>query len=308
MKRFTTLAASAVIVPALGLAAAPAASAAPKPAPAPKNPVEALAKALAKGTTLTRNANATMDFGDGVKLTVSESGVLKLNSKGVFAADTTSKAAASRADKGTEVLPLLGASRTILLNGTAYLQSPIFKDRLPAGKTWLKVTGKDLHGTQISGGSAFGLVDVFEPGVAKYLVTKSAVKPGGAVDGVKKTTLYSGSATVAELAKVSKTLRDALGRDAKGKEAKQTIVKWGLWADANQLPVRLTTSMGLKGDKAPLIKGIEQFKKWGAPVSIVAPPAELVATLDELRDGKDEESQESFGNPRFLPKLFIDKK
>ncbi|MEU8324739.1 hypothetical protein AB0C33_40810 [Nonomuraea sp. NPDC048881] len=175
------------------------------------------------------------------------------------------------------------ASRAIFFPDRAYGWESDRPDYLPAGKTWLLQAGKnDLH-------LGCGKIRLSDPATLRHvLATTTAKRPAGVYDGTR-TTLYEGSTTIGELFKLDPRLWVADLEKPTGRYASyaRLPVKWRLWLGADQLVRRCQTRYdepdSLWNDKDRRVTTADvRFSGWGDPIDIKPPPAELVATRDEL--------------------------
>ncbi|GII88606.1 hypothetical protein Ssi03_65960 [Sphaerisporangium siamense] len=259
------LTATALLAPALALAASATAHAAPKPTAA--GPADALRQQLVKRTTVRIDERNEFRLGK-TALRYRETGVVRFGRSGPDAGDTK-LTISSGASKST--------GHIIALGGKVYVKSPVYDDALPAGKTWVRFTGPAR--TTL-------LVDVLRPRTLGALVAHTKSKaPGGTVNGAR-TTLLRGAITLGELAKVSP---DGGLRGLSGKE-KKIAVPWKLWVGGDQLPRRFQAAVVLPGP-APLgdlkLSSDARYAGWGGHVAIQAPPADLVVDQKDLETDED---------------------
>ncbi|MFF0319919.1 hypothetical protein ACFYTU_04225 [Nonomuraea angiospora] len=104
-------------------------------------------------------------------------------------------------------------------------------------------------------------------------------------DGTR-TTLHEGSITLGELAKADPGLRIGAGQRPTGKYAR-VRVDWKLWIGRDQLVRRCRTDSRQPGvpklsDEPVHYVDDLRLSRWGRPIDIQAPPADQVATYDEL--------------------------
>ncbi|MEV7967245.1 hypothetical protein AB0O34_14860 [Sphaerisporangium sp. NPDC088356] len=269
MRRLIALAATALVAPALAMAAPSTAHAAPTTAmAAPKNPVDALRLQFAKKTTVRMDEDTRMKLDGEDLFRYRQVGVLRFGKSGVDAYDT--KTVSNFGGEG-------GAStvRVIVLNGKAYLKSPLYDDLLPAGRTWVRTSAA-------AAGTTSSMIDILQPKVLKAVLGSTKTKGNGGTVGGARTTLLRGSITLAQLAKVSPTVAGL----AKSLKAKKTVtLPWKLWVGGDQLPRRFQTVFPLS--TSPLVGDISittdaRFTSWGGKVAIKAPPADLVVDENDL--------------------------
>ncbi|MFC4531351.1 hypothetical protein [Sphaerisporangium dianthi] len=214
-------------------------------------------------------------------------GVLRLGGSGVAAADLTRTYKVSRLmgdhlDDGPwdadKVNAEIGANRSISANGMLYRSGPLYQPVLPDGRTWA-LAGR-------SGASAaYGdqIVNVFEPGTLKALLSTAAGKKASKYGIRKKATEYTGVITFRQLSAVSPTFRSLIGKRSLTPVA-GTKITWHL--RINDLGQALTL-----GTSWPIAGGYEagvfsQYPGRGLPrrlkQNIPAPRAALVATPSTL--------------------------
>ncbi|GII93297.1 LppX_LprAFG lipoprotein [Sinosporangium siamense] len=178
---------------------------------------------------------------------------------------------------GGQNLP--GGARAILHDNTVYLKLDLLRTVAGATKPWVKVPldkVKGEHGTDPS--QVLDQVRQFDLANATKLLTASKdVKPVGTetVGGVE-TTHYSGTfPTDAASAQLPEKAREhALKSFAQLKD-----VKFDLWADAQNLPRKITLSGSAEGSKLDVALN---FKGFNEPVEISAPPADQVGEFPKI--------------------------
>jgi hypothetical protein len=269
MRRWIALAATTLVAPALAMAAPTVAQAAPTPAKAAAaNPVDALRQQFAKKSTVRLDEDTRIKLDGKDLFKYRQVGALRFGKSGVDAYDTKTilKSGATGGDS---------TIRTILLDGKAYMKSPLYDDILPAGKSWVRTTGA-------AAGNTSSMIDVLQPKVLKAVLASTKTKGVGGKVGGARTTLLRGSITLAELAKVS----PVFGAITKSLKTKKTVtLPWKLWIGGDQLPRRfqstfLLSSSPLSGDLTMATDS--RFTSWGGKVVIKAPPAELVVDEKDL--------------------------
>ncbi|MEV4370145.1 hypothetical protein AB0J71_23965 [Nonomuraea sp. NPDC049637] len=177
-----------------------------------------------------------------------------------------------------------GDSRSIIFPDRAYGWERDRSDHLPAGKSWLLETKKyDLE-------LACGQIRLSDPATLQHVLATTTVKrPAGVYDGTR-TTLHEGSITMGELYKLNPRLRvnDYLDKPT-GLYASyaKLPVKWRLWLGADQLVRRCQTRYDepdspWNAEDRRVMTADVRFSGWGDAIDIKPPPAELVATRDEL--------------------------
>ncbi|WP_405144689.1 hypothetical protein OG589_42850 [Sphaerisporangium sp. NBC_01403] len=270
MRRLIALAATALVAPALAMAAPSTAHAAPTTAKAaPKNAVEALRLQFAKKTTVRMDEDTRMKLDGKDLFRYRQVGVLRFGKSGVDAYDT--KTVSNFGGEGGD-----STVRMIVVDGKAYLKSPLYDDLLPAGRTWVRTSAPS------GGNSTSSLIDVLQPKVLKAVLGSTKAKGNGGKVGGARTTLLRGSITLAQLAKVSPTVADL----AKSLKTKKTVtLPWKMWVGGDQLPRRFQTVFPLS--TSPLVGDISittdaRFTSWGGKVAIKAPPADLVVDEKDL--------------------------
>lgn len=178
----------------------------------------------------------------------------------------------------------LGDSRSIAFPHSVYNWEPQHPDYLPAGKSWIVSTTKknDLF-------ISCGQIRLSDPAVLRHVLATTAVKrPAGVYDGTR-TTLYEGSTTIGALYKLDPSVWVDSIKKPTGQYAsyRKLPVKWRLWLGRDQLVRRCQTRYdepdGFWGaeDRHVVITD-ERFSGWHDPIDVKPPPAELVATRDEL--------------------------
>ncbi|MEU6711920.1 hypothetical protein ABZ897_10640 [Nonomuraea sp. NPDC046802] len=176
-----------------------------------------------------------------------------------------------------------GASRAIVFPDRAYGWEHDRPDYLPAGKSWILETKKnDLY-------LECGKIRLSDPVTLRHvLATTAAKRPAGVYDGAR-TTLYEGSITIGELYKLNPRLWVDTFEKPTGQYARyaKLPVKWRLWLGSDQLVRRCQTrydepDLFWDAKDRRLETADVRFSGWGDVIDIKPPPAELVATGDEL--------------------------
>ncbi|MEQ4720368.1 hypothetical protein [Nonomuraea sp. B19D2] len=176
-----------------------------------------------------------------------------------------------------------GDSRSIVFPDRAYGWKRDHPDYLPAGKSWILETKKnDLY-------LACGQIRLSDPATLRHVLATTATKrPAGVYDGTR-TTLYEGSTTIGELYKLNPRLQVGDFEKPTGQYASyaKLPVKWRLWLGTDQLIRRCQTRYDEPDSpwnvKDRSLKTADvRFSGWGDAIDIKPPPAELVATSDEL--------------------------
>ncbi|WP_182905943.1 hypothetical protein [Microbispora sp. H13382] len=164
--------------------------------------------------------------------------------------------------------------RFLIVGGRTYAQGGLWSDSLPAGKSWVRSRDLRLEPYQASGQA----IDVFEPATLRAVY---ATRSGGAVhqsvNGVPATR-YSGTVTAKALCTVSAACREAFGKSSPVK------IGWSLWLDGKGRVVRLTTQWSRRSDSRKGVAGGGEwtdtyYARWGARITVKAPPASRVATV-----------------------------
>ncbi|MEU8397626.1 hypothetical protein AB0C28_20720 [Nonomuraea sp. NPDC048892] len=178
----------------------------------------------------------------------------------------------------------LGDSRRIAFSDRVYVWEPGRPDYLPAGKSWIVSTTKknDLF-------ISCGKIRLSDPAVLRHvLATTTAKRPDGVYDGTR-TTLYEGSTTIGELYKLDPSVWVDNVNKPTGQHAsyRKLPVKWQLWLGSDQLVRRCQTRYDEPDsiwnvEDRHLVISDERYSGWHDPIDVKPPPAELVATRDEL--------------------------
>jgi hypothetical protein len=170
------------------------------------------------------------------------------------------------------------ANRHIIFEGLAYTRKGFFE--LPKGKEWLLVEDKKVRPRVLC-----GRIDVFDPKVLRAVLATASVKaPGPVYDGTP-TTAYRGTITLGELYRLSPAAFDTepTGTYVRAK------VSWRLWLGRDQLVRGAWSSWTQRFLTLPEeISTVVDLRLagWGTKTRITPPPAEKVATRDQLvRDG-----------------------
>ncbi|MCG5217123.1 LolA-like protein [Streptosporangium soli] len=184
---------------------------------------------------------------------------------------------------GGQSLP--GGARAILTGDTVYVKLEALKTLVGATKPWIKASVSDLDGSgQSEAKEMLGRVQQFDlAGAVKMVTTSTDVKSVGteSVGGVD-TTHYSGTFPVKEaLSQLDPEERERAGSDLS--EVKD--MKFDLWADAQNLPRKITMSGEAERGS---FNATMMFKGFNEPVEIAAPPAAEVGELPETTAGEPE--------------------
>ncbi|WP_436761115.1 hypothetical protein [Streptosporangium sp. V21-05] len=272
---------AALIVPTLVTVAPAGAQAVRTPQATAADPVSALKRQFRthRGVKLTEN---TKIVGKGKKnraILTRRSGVLEFGRTGVVASDLTTKFSLPATDG--ELKGLFTPSRTLSLKGVGYTSGGIFAESMPEGKKWLRTPGDTL--SLVS--AVQQIISTVEPGTLKATLAHTRAKrPGGTWDGTR-TTVHSGTITLAELFKVSPSVRTMLGRKPTGRSATLPVT-WKIYLGSDKLVRRVVSSYtestrGLNSTELTYVNDT-RYTGWGTKVTIKAPPADQVAEFDEL--------------------------
>jgi hypothetical protein len=289
MRRLTAVLAAALLAPALATAAASSAQAA-----APASPADALKKQFKNnhGVKITE-VHKTIASGDTL-VAQNVKGTYQFGKSGVAYSDTTSQTKYDKTllefleeeeetegDAAAMIKLLTSPMRIIVLQKESYVSSPAMIEHLPAGKTWIKMPSPGIKPLSTSAGT----INIFEPSTVKSLMGAVDRKAPGGVVGGARTTVYRGALTYGELFKASPSYRAQNGNKRPTGKAAKAEISWKLWLDSKNLPRRLVTSVteGAAAD-AMTTTSDSRYAGWGTPVTLKAPPAELVADADDLTE------------------------
>ncbi|MER5647073.1 hypothetical protein [Streptosporangium sp. NPDC002524] len=245
------------------------------------DPVSALKRQFRthRGVKLTEN---TKIVGEGKKSRViftRRSGVLEFGRSGLVASDLTTKFNLPLPDN--ELKGLFTPSRTLSLKGVSYTSGGVFAESMPEGKKWLRTPGDAV--SLVS--AVQQIISTVEPGTLRATLAHTRAKrPGGTWDGTR-TTVHSGTITLAELFRVSPAVRTMLGRKPVGRSATLPVT-WKIYLGSDQLVRRVVSSYtestrGLNSTELTYVNDT-RYTGWGTKVTIKAPPADQVADFDEL--------------------------
>ncbi|TXK35117.1 hypothetical protein [Nonomuraea sp. C10] len=176
-----------------------------------------------------------------------------------------------------------GPSRGIGFPDRSYGWYPDRPAYLPAGKSWVLETKKNDLSLEC------GQIRLSDPATLRHVLSTAAAKrPAGVYDGTR-TTLYEGSTTIGELYKLNPRLWVGMLEKPTGRYASyaKLPVKWRLWLGSDQLVRRCQTRYDepdspWKVKDRTLRTADVRFSGWGDAIDIKPPPAEEVATQDEL--------------------------
>jgi hypothetical protein len=219
------------------------------------------------------------------KSSVHEDMTMTIPGAGDIAATADMKFAGARsAVDMTMTLPSVGAMRVIVDGSNVYLKLPSALSGAlgSSGKPWIR---EDLTGTDAiakSLGSTANLADQSDP---SQLLDK--IKSAGTitkvtqeqVDGVA-TTHYAINVDVRKMAASmasGDTEKQALG------QLTATTIPFDIWVNSDNLPVRIVTQLAFSDpttDTPAEIALTANYTRWGQPVTITAPPAGQVGSLD----------------------------
>lgn len=167
-----------------------------------------------------------------------------------------------------------GLQETIVVGGHRYISHSLDTERLPDGKTWVRLG----HGGTENAAS-LQTIDVLEPAVLKAMLGGAKAKP------VSGGFFYQGAVGYGQLAKSSKNPSEAVLRGTLSGGSDRKIA-WRLWTDGTGLPTRLMTTEATWWDSnnsTPVTNRTDtRYSEWGSHVVVVAPPADQVADEKEL--------------------------
>lgn len=272
---------AALIVPTLVTVAPAGAEAVRTTQATAADPVSALKRQFRthRGVKLTEN---TKIVGEGKKnraIFTRRSGVLEFGRTGLVASDLTTKFSLPLPD--SELKGLFTPSRTLSLKGVSYTSGGVFAESMPEGKKWLRTPGDTL--SLVS--AVQQIISTVEPGtLGATLAHTRAKRPGGTWDGTR-TTVHSGTITLAELFKVSPSVRTLLGKKPTGRSATLPVT-WKIYLGSDRLVRRVVSSYtestrGLNSTELTYVNDT-RYTDWGTKVTIKAPPADQVVDFDEL--------------------------
>ncbi|TXK42051.1 hypothetical protein [Nonomuraea sp. C10] len=176
-----------------------------------------------------------------------------------------------------------GASRAVVFPARSYGWYPDRPAHLPEGKSWILDTEKNELYLEC------GKIRLSDPATLRYVLSTTAAKrPAGVYDG-RRTTLYEGSTTIGKLYKLNPRLWVGDFEKPTGRYASyaKLPVKWRLWLGPDQLVRRCQTRYDepeypWNVTDRSLTTADVRFSGWGDAIHIEPPPAEEVATRDEL--------------------------
>ncbi|MEV1169919.1 hypothetical protein [Nonomuraea sp. NPDC049784] len=242
----------------------------PAAAAARLDPVAALRRQLTSGDGVTFS-NVLVSRSAGKPLTLRQSGIHELDQGKVVASDIL---------RPKDFTFGKFRQRLILFPDRVYEQSTSLRKYLPEGKSWVISESKQ------SLALSCGQMRLSDPATLKALLAATTVKrPASVYDGTR-TTLHEGSITFGELAKADPSFRIGVNHRPTGKYARVRVT-WKLWIGQDQLIRRCHSSSTQPGiprlsdEPLQLVDDI-RLSRWGRATDIQAPPADLVATYDEL--------------------------
>ncbi|RVX47314.1 hypothetical protein EDD27_10244 [Nonomuraea polychroma] len=229
------------------------------------DPLAALKSKLraGKGVTFTEATSHVDDTGTTTFL--KRTGKMQFGKSGIVASDIT--ADFKRYQGGIfDHMYRLRSGRTIWVGGKTYSTAPMLHE-VPEGKKWVR---EPLGTTGGWLGTFAQVVNPAEPATLKVLLK-----------GKKQGRTYSGKITYSALAKVSPWFRVS----SPFSEKEKTVIEYKLTLGADNLPKKLVTSHLASSHVA---EGVEvgdgkfstetRYERWGARVSISAPPKSQVAS------------------------------
>ncbi|MEU8200258.1 hypothetical protein [Streptosporangium sp. NPDC049046] len=272
---------AALIAPTLVAVTPASAKTTPAATASAADPVSALKRHFRthRGVKLTEN---TKVVGEGKKhraIFTRRSGVLEFGRTGLVASDLTTKFNLPAEDG--ELKGLFTPSRTISLKGVSYTSGGIFAESMPEGKKWLRTRGDTAYLVS----AVQQIISTVEPATLRATLTRTTAKrPGGTWDGTR-TTVHSGTITLAELFKVSPAVRAMLVKKPTGRSATLPVT-WKIYVGSDQLVRRVVSSYtestrGLNSTELSYVNDT-RYTGWGTKVTIKAPPAGQVVEFDEL--------------------------
>jgi hypothetical protein len=237
------------------------------------------------GVKLAENTKIIGEDGKGRTIFTRRNGVLEFGASGMVASDLTTQFTLP-VDSG-ELKGLFIPSRTLSVKGASYTSGGVFADSMPEGKKWLR-TKNDA----VSLVSPFQqMINIVEPATLKSTLTHTAAKrPGGTWDGTR-TTVHSGTITLAELYRISPSVRTMLRKKPSGRSATLPVT-WKIYLGSDQLVRRVVSSYtessrGLNSTELTYVNDT-RYSDWGVKSAIKAPPAGQVADFDEISLGAEQ--------------------
>lgn len=188
------------------------------------------------------------------------------------------------AEHMTMAVPSLGNMETVLVNGTMYVKLPGQLANLlgNTGKPWTKF---DLGGDDPLSQSLGSTADVAAQADPTKLLQQIAA--AGTITKVTHETVNGAPAThYAIKVDVAKMVAAQSGDQSQAQELQQLgvgTVPFDIWVDSNDLPLRIVTHVAYSEPGASTSEQITitiNYTDWGKPVTISAPPADQVGSLD----------------------------
>ncbi|SNT38595.1 hypothetical protein SAMN05216276_103865 [Streptosporangium subroseum] len=176
----------------------------------------------------------------------------------------------------------------ISVKGYSYASGPLYKPKVPAGKTWARL-GK-LPGADAAYGDQ--VINVFEPGTLKALMARS--KRGDMLTFADdahgkrhRVPFYNGNATFAQLFALSPTFRKVLGGRLLP-EYRNIRIFWSMTFTKEGLPIQVTSGWERLDKSFPQQNGnLSTWYGFGPHAAIAPPPATRVATPNRQPLGDD---------------------
>ncbi|WP_424533666.1 hypothetical protein ACOZ38_25355 [Sphaerisporangium viridialbum] len=264
------------IVSALVLAASVVMAAiTPAQATSETDPVAALKAQFTTGNGVRIATSIRMTFPDDRPAESRQAGVIKFDPRGQAASDITENVHYSKRfldlypEKLREqLLADNSPTRMITVGRVGYASSAGFAGDLPHGKKWVRYVPVD----QAPWGT---VMDILET------PTLEAIMKGVTTD---RAGVLRGSIKTQQLATVSPSFREQYGavEVSAGKGADR--VTYALWLDSRGLVKRLTTDVTLPFQSDFIkVSTDSTFTRWGARVSVSAPPEKLVVDHEDVR-------------------------
>jgi hypothetical protein len=279
--------AAALIVPALAAATPANAQSTQTVQTAAADPASALKSRfrVRHGVKLAENTKIIGEGGKNRTIFTRRSGVLEFGRSGMVASDLTTTFGLPTG--AGNLKGLFVPSRTLSVKGSSYTSGGIFDGSMPEGKKWLRTKNDAV--ALVSPYQQ--MINVVEPATLKSTLTHTAAKrPGGTWDGTR-TTVHSGTITLAELYRISPSVRTMLRKKPSGRSATLPVT-WKIYLGSDQLVRRIVSSYtestrGLNSTELTYVNDT-RYTDWGVKSAIKAPPADTVADFDELSIGADQ--------------------
>lgn len=227
------------------------------------------------GRTDTFRADLTVASDNGAAVT-------KIHATGRFRMRPTPAADATvdEISRGGQRVPW-SQTQLILTGDVLYVKLPQIAQTLSGGRSWARADLARLG--DLSGVDVVRLIGEAQQKVnpaqqTKMFTASDDVRRTGTetIDGVR-TTRYTGSVTVHDaFERLDARDRDALRRLYP--EGAQEEIHFDLWADSDGLPRKVVTKGSAARDETSTITVV--YSDYGKQVSIAAPPADQVGTLD----------------------------